>query len=651
MSLQREAEIDRVYTWIDAPDHLQDQFVSSDGHTSIGFIEMNIDEGFAQNVLAAIQERLSSSVQMDGFEATVLGAPAFWAEMNELSQQGLENAHLYALPIILIVLLVVFRSVVSSLTPLVLSSFSIVASLGVLYWLSQGIELSIFVLDAALMLGIGVGIDFALIFVKRFREQLEQSSNQLGEAIVQTMGTAGHAILFSALTIIGAMSAILFVDIAAVRSIALGVIVVVFFLMVTSLTLLPACLALIGTRINALKVPFLSIRNVSTGIGQWYRLAHRVMKRPVVYLACSVMVLIAMAIPALKLEVSTPDSRMLPEQTHVRHGLAHLEEGFGVGFASPIQVVVAVENQAITEPQLLEKLSTLHEELEQIPNVEEVSSLFSFFPNLEAPDIHSLLTEHQQQLHEDDWMLINRHVSKNNHAAVFDVITTDHSSSDTNRSIVQDIRDRLATTEDYEIYVGGETAEGMDTSKSLNDRLPMVLTFTLLLLFFVLVVTFRSLLLPLKAIVLNILSLGATYGILVIVFQWGFGSTIFGFGDFGFIQSFIPILLLGLLFSLSTDYEVFLLSRVQEEYQKGMSNEESVAIGLEKTAPMISGAALIMIVVFGSFAFAGVLPMQQLGLGMAVAIALDATIVRLFLVPATMKLLGKWNWWLPFTKK
>ncbi|WP_265181888.1 MMPL family transporter [Geomicrobium sp. JCM 19055] len=264
---------------MDAPDHLQDQFVSSDGHTSIGFIEMNIDEGFAQNVLAAIQERLSSSVQMDGFEATVLGAPAFWAEMNELSQQGLENAHLYALPIILIVLLVVFRSVVSSLTPLVLSSFSIVASLGVLYWLSQGIELSIFVLDAALMLGIGVGIDFALIFVKRFREQLEQSSNQLGEAIVQTMGTAGHAILFSALTIIGAMSAILFVDIAAVRSIALGVIVVVFFLMVTSLTLLPACLALIGTRINALKVPFLSIRNVSTGIGQWYRLAHRVMKR------------------------------------------------------------------------------------------------------------------------------------------------------------------------------------------------------------------------------------------------------------------------------------------------------------------------------------------------------------------------------------
>nr|WP_255343381.1 MMPL family transporter [Geomicrobium sp. JCM 19038] len=598
-----------------------------------------------------MQGRLSSSIQTDGFEATILGAPAFWAEMNELSQQGLENAHLYALPIILIVLLVVFRSVVSSLMPLVLSSFSIVTSLGVLYWFSQWIELSIFVLDAALMLGIGVGIDFALIFIKRFREQLEQSSNQVAEAVTQTMGTAGHAILFSALTIIGAMSAILLVDIAAVRSIALGVIVVVFFLMVTSLTLLPACLALIGTRINAWKIPFLSIRDGSTGEGKWYRLAHRVMKRPVVYLVASIMLLLAMAVPALELEVSTPDSRMLPEQTQVRHGLAHLEEGFGVGFASPIQVVVAIENDVITEPQLLEKLSILNEELENIPDVEEVSSLFSFFPNLEASEIHSLLNEHQQALHEDDWMLINRHVSKNNQLAVFDVITTDHSSSDTNRAIVQDIRDRLATSEDYVVYVGGETAEGMDTSQSLNESLPMVLTFTLMLLFLVLVVTFRSLLLPLKAIVLNVLSLGATYGILVVVFQWGLGSTIFGFGDFGFIQSFIPILLLGLLFSLSTDYEVFLLSRVQEEYQKGLSNEESVAIGLEKTAPMISGAALIMVVVFGSFAFAGVLPMQQLGLGMALAIALDATIVRLFLVPATMKLLGNWNWWFPFTKK
>ncbi len=190
--------------------------------------------------MPGIQERLTDSIQASGFNVTVLGAPAFWGEMNQLSQAGLEKAHLYAFPIIVIVLLMVFRSVVSSVTPLLLSGFSIIASLGVLYFVAQAMELSIFVLDAALMLGIGVGIDFALIFVKRYREQLDQTRGKPLEAVAETMGTAGHAILFSALTIIGAMSAILFVDIAAVRSIALGVIVVVFFLMVTSLTLLPA---------------------------------------------------------------------------------------------------------------------------------------------------------------------------------------------------------------------------------------------------------------------------------------------------------------------------------------------------------------------------------------------------------------------------
>ncbi|GAF19088.1 transporter [Bacillus sp. JCM 19046] len=245
-------------------------------------------------------------------------------------------------------------------------------------------------------------------------------------------------------------------------------------------------------------------------------------------------------------------------------------------------------------------------------------------------------------------MMLNRNLSEAMNVVIFDVISNDYSSSEANREIVREVQDDLLSNENWTVLVGGETAEGMDTSQSLNDSLVGVLIFTLALLFVVLVLTFRSLVLPLKAIVMNVLSLGATYGVLVVVFQWGWGSEIFGFGEFGFIQSFIPILLLGLLFSLSTDYEVFLLSRVQEEFRKGVSNEESVALGLEKTAPMISGAALIMVAVFGSFAFAGVLPMQQLGFGMALAIALDATIVRMFLVPATMKLLGDWNWWLPF---
>ena len=309
----------------------------------------------------------------------------------------------------------------------------------------------------------------------------------------------------------------------------------------------------------------------------------------------------------------------------------------------------------MTSEENLAFLQDLENQVSALENVEEVNSVLSVFPDFELAQVSSFLTDEREQLPNDANRLIDRTLSGNNDVIVLDVITNGYSSSEENRDIVREIRDTIVPNvldnRNLDIYVGGETAEGLDTASSLNGSLPQVMMFTLLLIFVILVITFKSILLPLKAILMNILSLGATYGILVAVFQWGWGSSILGFGDFGFIQSFIPILLLGLLFSLSTDYEVFLLSRIQEEYEDGKSNEESVALGLEFTAPMISGAALIMVAVFASFAFAGVLPMQQLGLGMAVAIALDATFVRLLLVPATMKLLGDYNWWFPGKKR
>ncbi|WP_054707358.1 MMPL family transporter [Bacillus sp. JCM 19041] len=387
-SLQNEPEIDQVYTWLDVEETTRGPFVSEDAYTSIGFIEVNVDEGFAQKVLPDIQERLTASLGESGFEATILGAPAFWGEMNELSQAGLEKAHFYAFPIIVIVLLFVFRSVVSSITPLLLSGFSIAASLGILHFIAQGMELSIFVLDAALMLGIGVGIDFALIFVKRFREELEKSGDDTALAVSETMGTAGHAILFSGITIIVAMSAVLFVDIAAVRSIALGVIVVVFFLILTSLTLLPVFLTIVGPKINAWKVPFLPIKEARQNEkGTWYRLAHRVMRRPVLYLTMSVVFLLALAWPALELEVSTPDARMLPEDTQVRKGLSHLEEGFGIGYSAPIQVVVSAEEGQLIDESGLEELQNIVAKIEEMDNVEGITSLFSLFPNFTVEQI------------------------------------------------------------------------------------------------------------------------------------------------------------------------------------------------------------------------------------------------------------------------
>ncbi|MFC4401764.1 MMPL family transporter [Gracilibacillus xinjiangensis] len=648
--LEKEETIDQVDTWQDVSSSLQDQFLGEDLHTSIGFIGMNIDEGYAQKVLPAIQDRLTELVEPYGFEAFILGAPAFWGETTKLSQEGLEAAHLYAIPIILLVLLFVFRSIVSSLMPLVLAGYSIASSLGLLYFFAERTELSVFILDAALMLGIGVGIDFSLIFVKRFKEEIDKKKGAEGviEALAITLQHAGHAILFSSITIVGSMSAILFTDIAAVRSIALGVITVVFFLMLATLSLLPALLSVVGYSINALKVPFLKKETNRGNKGVWYRLSHKVMRRPVIYLLGAGLFLAVIALPAAEIEVSTPDSRMLPGETPIRQGVEQLQESFGVGHASPIQIVLQSEEESLVSEEHLLYMEDIVEQLESMKDVVEVASILSYFPDMDHQTISQQLSYQRAEFPADFSRMTDRYLSDNLKVAVVDVITNDYSSSGTNREMVIKIREWINESDiPLQLYVGGETAEGMDTSSSLNSILMTVLIFTLLLIFIILMLTFKSILLPIKAILLNILSLGATYGVLVAVFQWGWGSDLLGFGDFGFLQSFIPILLLGLLFSLSTDYEVFLLTRIKEEYESGKSNEESVSFGLEHTAPLISGAALIMIVVFGSFAFAGVLPMQQLGFGMAVAIAIDATVVRLILVPATMKLLGDWNWWFP----
>jgi len=651
-ALLREETIDDVYLWPDAPEPLKDRFISEDGRVTFGFVGMNVDEGFAQKALPAIQERLAETSAPLGLEASILGAPALWGEVNRVSQEGLNNAHLHAIPIIAVVLLLVFRSVVSSLMPLALAAFSIVTALGILYGFAVRGEHSVFVLDASMMLGIGLGIDFALLFVSRFREELARNAHDIAGAVGRTLATAGHAVLFSGLTIMGAMAALFAVDIASVRSMALGVIVTVLALLAASLTLLPAMAGILGRKVNAWKVMPRPLAGAgASGSGRWYRLARRVMAKPVRYLAGAVLLMAALAWPASQLTTATPDVRMLPEDSAVRRGVETLQEAFGLGVSSPIQIVLEGPEGEWLKPENQALLRSLTERLKQLGDVDGVVTWLDYVPGLEASEIRMRLAEPRDWPDPALLRMIERYISPDRGTVIVEVVSHQHASSEGMKALVKEIRDGVLPSMEelapYGVYVGGQTAEGLDVSESLRDSLVPVTLYTLALIFVILLLTFRSVLLPLKAILLNLLSLGATYGVLVIVFQWGWGKDLFGFGEFGYIQNFVPILLLGLLFSLSTDYEVFLLSRVKEEYAGGKSNEESVALGVEKTAPMISGAAAIMVTVFASFAFAGILPMQQLGLGMAVAIALDATVVRLVLVPAAMKLLGDWNWWFP----
>ncbi|WP_088105839.1 MMPL family transporter [Halalkalibacter urbisdiaboli] len=641
-----EPEISQVVTILDVSEEMKSQFQGTDAYTSLGFIEMDIDAGFAQKALPDIQERLDQKAEQLAIEVVLLGAPAFWGEISKISQEGLEHAHLYALPIIVVVLLFVFRTVISALTPLVLSITSIVITSGLLFGITHLTELSVFAQDSAMMIGLGVGIDFALVFVMRFKEEIARAT--VKDAIEKTMSTAGHAILFSGITIIGTMAMILFVEVAAIRSIALGIIVVVFLLLLTSLTLLPAFLAIIGIKINALKIPFQTSKG---GGGKWYRLSRRVMRRPILYLAGAVFVLLSLSWPALQLETASSDVRILPDGSNIKQGVEQLQDGFGLGYTSPIQVVVHLEDKKATDVEVLQQVDSLINRIRLDENVEGVTSILSFFEGVDKEFIRLALDE--GQIDEHTRRQLQRYVNESQNTLIIEIVTKHYASSDETKALVTELRENMVPNaiSDALVVVGGETAQGMDTNESLSHSLKYVLIYTLVFIFVVLMITFKSILLPLKAVMMNLLSLSATYGVVVAVFNWGWGGDLLGFGDYGMLQELVPILLLGLLFSLSTDYEVFLLERVKEEFEESNNSDESVAIGLEKTAPMISGAALIMVAVFGSFAFAGILPMQQLGLGMAVAIALDATIVRLFLVPATMKLLGKWNWWFPGKKQ
>lgn len=650
--IKSQEEIETVYSWLDAPKEVRENMQGNDDYTSMGFVGLNIDEGKAINILPKIQDRIVEKAEKIGITAYLVGVPAFWGDVAVFSQEGLAQAEMLVLPLIFIVLLVIFRSLASTLTALLVTIISIASSMGIIYFTAQEFELSVFVNNAVMMLGLGVGIDYSLIMIHRFKLELLKQPNKKA-AVVQTMRTAGHTVLFSGITIMAAMSALFVVDLSAIRSIAFGAVLVVFMAVLTSVTLLPVVLLLLGERINAFKVPFIPQPKEEVSSG-WYKWAHAVMKRPVISMVLVVGVLLVLALPAKDLDTFTPDARILPSESPVRQGINIIEDSFGVGATNPISVVIHDKDGDITSTENLEYISGLTKEIQKLDNLTNVFSLSTVFQN-QQPEAMQVLSQDLDQLPEVNQLVINRFVNDAKDTAVIDVDASVYAASDDSLAVVNKIKDVIVKNsnapEGVEVYVGGQTLEGHEANTVIEDSLIPVLITMLIIVYIILFITFRSVFLPLKAIIMNLLSVGATYGVLVFVIAQGNGAELLNIESNGYIQNFVPVLLLALLFGLSTDYEVFVLNRVKEEYTKGNNNTESVAVGLSATGPLISGAALLMISVFGGFALSGILPIQTLGFGMAVAIFIDATIVRFILVPATMKLLGDLNWWLPFNKK
>ncbi|PFR51013.1 MMPL family transporter [Bacillus cereus] len=644
--LEQEKEVKSITSMLDADDKTKQSMIGSDEKTTISYVELNIDENKAVKVLPEIQERFNKNVQNLDIDAHLVGSAAVMGDMATFSQSGLVKAEMIVLPLIFIILFLIFRSLVATLIPFIITILAITGATGIIGIAASYMEMSVFVMNATMMLGLGVGVDYSLFMVNRFRIELEKEKD-VKKALKVTMHTAGHSVIFSGLTVIGAMSILFIVNIPAIKSLAFGAIAVVFVAMLATLTLLPAILLLLGERINWGTLKWFSKKNNKNSSG-WIKWSKLVMKRPVIFLMASLILLISLAIPSYQLKLFSPDVTILPEESNVKKGFKLLQDTFGKGRLSPHYVVLESEEDIVNKNNL-QYLSDLVEKLNNMEQIKEVTTVLPAFEGVPTEKIPQMLSS--SELPKNEKEVINNFISKDRKYMVVEFITQETAASKETRDLIEnlreDIKSKMDIPKELKVYVGGETAISLDHNNEIFTSLLPSILLMLALIYIVLLITFKSILLPLKAILLNLISIGATYGILILIFIKGYGADLLGIEVADSIVSFVPVLLLALLFGLSTDYEVFLMSRVQEEYRKTNNNEQSIAIGLQETGPLISGAALLMIAVFTGFAFSGMLPIQVLGIGLAVGIFLDATIVRLVLVPVSMVLLGKWNWWLP----
>lgn len=638
-------DVSTAYGWATSSASSRAAFVGDSGRTTVTTLGLNLPDGDARRELPAIQHAIDDRFAGQDLQVALVGPAAVWGEVNVLSERGLVRAELLALPLLLLILLWLYRGWVAATLSLLVAATCVTWTLGILSLIIRYVELSVFVQNAVTMLGLGVAVDYSLFLVARFREQVLKGE-VLADAVVATLRTAGHTVVSSGATVCLAMGTLFLIDLPVIRSLGLGAVVVVIIAIVVNVAVLPALLVAFAARV----APPRGRHEQPSPQGKgWARWAHLVMRRPVAALLVGGAALGCLAVPAGELSTFTPDARIIGSDVAVRAGWDTLRADYGPGAAGPILVVVHADHPLAELPQA-PRLLALPQVLDEVPGVVRVVSPASILKGAGAAAAPGVLTpQGRAALPPDLAKAVGNYLSEDGRTMLLEVVPDGLAASPEARGLVDELRGRVdqLAGPGVTVVVGGETAEGIDSTRTIAAGLPRVALTMLVVIYLVLLVTFRSVLLPLKAIAMNAASVAATYGVMVVVFQHGVGAGLLGVEPTGQITNFIPVLMLTLLFGLSTDYEVFLLSRVREEWLLGADDRTAVAKALAVTAPLISGAAILMVAVFSAFTLASVLPIQELGFGMAVAIILDATLVRLLLVPASMRLMGRWNWWFP----
>jgi len=590
--------------------------VSADRRSLLVPVAMTGSLDTAQKNVGGLRNAVNAAPE-PGFTSVMVGAASVSQDFSDAAKKDMSKGEGIGMPLALIVLLVVFGAVVAAGLPIVLAVIAIVLALALTALLGQAVDVSVFATNIITTMGLAVGIDYTLFIVSRFREELARGRSTI-DAVAAASGTAGRAVFFSGLTVVLALLGMLIVPTTMFTSLGAGAIFVVATAVLAALTLLPAVLRLLGPRVNRFRLPYLGRRliagHTSGKASAWARIAQRAMRRPGIALAIGIAVLLLAASPLFGMKTGVSSVKNLPGSFAAKKAFAVLDSRFSGGLMSPVEIVVA---GPAAGPQVKAAVGRLIKTL--------------------AAD-EAFATQPPQ-------------VDKAGDLTLLQVAVSGASTGDLAIAKVRELRNTYIPQafrgSGAKVYVTGETAVNMDYMDAVNARTPWVIGIVLALSFVLLMLAFRSVVVPATAIVMNLLSVGAAYGLITLVSQRGVGVGILGFQKIEGIEQWVPLFLFSILFGLSMDYHVFILSRIREEYDRTGDNDAAVVHGVGSTAGIITGAALIMVAVFAGMADGQLVMFQQMGFGLGVAVLLDATVVRLLLVPAAMRVLGKANWYLP----
>jgi len=646
-AMERLPFIQKTVTWRTSGDPT---FVSPDGHVTFILASMREQRDGATSAVPELRDVVHAAQAASGqdFVTHVTGSPAFDYDTRTVAAQDSDRLERRLLPLTWLLLVLAFGAVVAAFVPVAVGFLSIFVAMGVESMLAGLMPMSIFVLNITTMIGLGVGIDYSLFVVTRFREELDDGFGPL-EAAERTIRTAAQAVLTSGGTVMVGVAALMIVPIVEMQSVGLGGLIVVFTSVALSVTFLPAILAILGHNVDRPKFLASLLARFRHDTG-WVRYAQSIARNPIRALVISGVIILSLAAPSLWLRIGLPAANWFPKDTESAHGLTVLQEMGQGGALQPLRVVLALPaGSQMLDLERLRGLKMLGDSLRANPRVQQVRGLVDIRPGIPLWQYVQLYGDSARtRARMPD--LFNAYLSRDGSATVLNVFLRDTVTLDGALQAVREVRQihahDIPTLERARFMVGGFFPSALDFRDRLLRQFPLIVALVLGVTAVMLAWVFKSVLVPVKAVVMNTLSVAAAFGLTVVVFQWGVGGSLIGLEaptEAIFVMG--PVLVFAIVFGLSMDYEVFLISRIKEEFDHSHDNDAATIAGLSATGRTITSAAGIMILVFGAFAFARVMAVQMIGFGLAVAVLLDATVIRMVMVPAVMHLAGRFNWW------